>query len=200
MPSLDNPKHERFAQDLAKGRSLTEAAASADLSLDAFDKPPGFYVYFLIDPRSDSLFYVGKGKGARALAHAKEWERGEVTNGRKFSRLGEILGSGHKVEIKVLSAGMSELEALRLERGIIHRVGFEKLTNVSKGSFTDGEKALAAAKFALSRIFPISRSSPRCRGDITNQQRLEAYAEITGSLKAIVSKLEMELNPASLNV
>jgi hypothetical protein len=200
MPSLDNPRYERFAQDIAKGMPVTEAAASADLSLDAFDKPAGFYVYLLIDPRSDSLFYVGKGKGARALAHAKEWERGEVINGRKFSRVGEILGAGHKIEIKVLCAGMTELDALRLERGIIHRIGFEKLTNVSKGSFTDSEKALAAAKFALLHIFPVFRSSPRCLGDITNQQRLEAYVEITGSLKAIVSKLEMELNPASLNV
>ena len=29
-----------------------------------------YYVYGLIDPRNDSIFYVGKGKGKRYLDHA----------------------------------------------------------------------------------------------------------------------------------
>ncbi|XZE17522.1 hypothetical protein SH449x_002796 [Pirellulaceae bacterium SH449] len=32
----------------------------------------GFYVYLYIDPRDESVFYVGKGKGERALAHLKD--------------------------------------------------------------------------------------------------------------------------------
>ena len=32
----------------------------------------GYYVYLYIDPRDGSVFYVGKGKGERALSHLKD--------------------------------------------------------------------------------------------------------------------------------
>ncbi len=34
-----------------------------------------FYVYLLVDPRNGEVFYVGKGTGARPLAHGVEAAR-----------------------------------------------------------------------------------------------------------------------------
>ena len=31
-----------------------------------------FYVYALVDPRDDAVFYVGKGTGQRLLSHGRE--------------------------------------------------------------------------------------------------------------------------------
>jgi hypothetical protein len=33
-----------------------------------------FYVYALIDPRTDRVFYIGKGKGSRIYAHVEASE------------------------------------------------------------------------------------------------------------------------------
>ena len=39
----------------------------------------GHYVYLYVNPIDESIFYVGKGKGGRALAHLRADERQEVT-------------------------------------------------------------------------------------------------------------------------
>lgn len=193
VTGLENPRHEQFAQAIAQGVPVKDAALASGLELPEFDKPAGFYVYILVDPRSDELFYVGKGKADRALRHSKEWKNGQVVNARKFNRIGEIILSGHKVEVLVLDYGMSERSAFRLERGMIDRIGFERLTNVASGSFTENEKALAAAKHALAHISRVEWNKPRVRGDITNDERFAIYDSVVRDLRSIVAELETEL-------
>lgn len=55
--------------------------------------PSGFYVYELIDPRTDWVFYVGKGQGRRAWQHEQAVRRGDLSkNARKSAVISEIIG------------------------------------------------------------------------------------------------------------
>lgn len=51
-----------------------------------------FYVYNLIDPRDNSIFYVGKGKGNRMYKHEQYVLNNKLPNGNKvlFDKIMEI--------------------------------------------------------------------------------------------------------------
>lgn len=124
-----------------------------------------FYVYGLIDPRDDSLFYVGKGTGARCKSHWREWRRGQVVNGRKFERIGEI---GQEPSVKIFAEGLSEPAAFKLERELIalHR---DTLTNVAKGAHSVQERLLTETRELLKRVKPLrlwTRERPRTATDV----------------------------------
>jgi uncharacterized protein len=84
----------------------------------------GFYVYVYIDPRDDSVFYVGKGKGERALAHLKD-----STESDKVQRITELTKLGLTPRIDILRYGLSQQEALHVEAAAIELLGIESLTN-----------------------------------------------------------------------
>ncbi|HYC33126.1 MAG TPA: GIY-YIG nuclease family protein [Gemmatimonadales bacterium] len=89
-----------------------------------------FYVYALVDPRSDQPFYIGKGKGRRCLAHERE-ARG-TGDSMKLRRIRAIWSAGHQVVIRMLATALSEAEALDLERRTI-AARRPELTNISPG-------------------------------------------------------------------
>jgi hypothetical protein len=66
-----------------------------------------YYVYLLIDPRTNVPFYVGKGSGRRA----------------KVSRSRESIKIGVECEIKFVATSLSHIEALRLEIEQIRQYG-----------------------------------------------------------------------------
>lgn len=45
-----------------------------------------FYVYGLFDPKTNSCFYVGKGKGSRLFSHEKKVKRGSTTQNPHLDR------------------------------------------------------------------------------------------------------------------
>ena len=61
----------------------------------------GFYVYLYIDPRDEKIFYVGKGKGRRLLAHLSA--RGEA---RKARTLKALRKARLKPRLEVLAHGL----------------------------------------------------------------------------------------------
>jgi uncharacterized protein len=81
-----------------------------------------FYVYALKDPRRSPAqpFYIGKGIGTRAWDHALNVD--ETAKGR---RIREISASGSEVLVSVLSDGLSEMQALKLESELIAAFGTE---------------------------------------------------------------------------
>ena len=55
-----------------------------------------YYVYALIDPRDDSIFYVGKGMGLRLLSHGQEalLKADPGPRSGKVARIREIRAAG----------------------------------------------------------------------------------------------------------
>lgn len=98
-----------------------------------------FYVYGLVDPRSNQLFYVGKGSYRRAWSHTSLVKKGKSTNNRvKDSIIGKILKDGFEPEIKMFAKHLNETDALELEHQLILSYGnvYDKsgcLVNVCEG-------------------------------------------------------------------
>ena len=89
----------------------------------------GYYVYLYVDPRTHRPFYVGKGKGGRALAHLSQ--RAES---RKRRVLSELKRLGLELRIDVLAHALANEEtAYRIEAAVIDLLGLGELTNQVRG-------------------------------------------------------------------
>lgn len=91
-----------------------------------------------MDPRDNSIFYVGKGQGKRALSHTSEVN--VLINGKmkpesdKQQKILEINNSGNETKIKIIGRFETEEEAFSVESVLIHFVyGFDMLTNIQGG-------------------------------------------------------------------
>jgi hypothetical protein len=92
----------------------------------------GFYVYAYIDPRCDKIFYVGKGVGARAVAHLDD-----QNESGKVALIREIMAAGLTPRIDILAHGLrDDLEASRVEAALIEALGIDNLTNIVRGRFS----------------------------------------------------------------
>lgn len=92
-----------------------------------------YYVYVLVDPRDDLIFYVGKGTGQRLLAHGYEalLQADPGPRSGKVARIREVRNAGYEPRIDVVRHGLTEQEALLIEASLIDCVG--KLTNKVAG-------------------------------------------------------------------
>jgi hypothetical protein len=89
----------------------------------------GYYVYLYVNPLDHSIFYVGKGKGGRALAHLDDVEKRNVA---KTIRL--IRSAGAEPEIEILAHALPSAEvALQVEAAVIDALGIAGLGNVVRG-------------------------------------------------------------------
>ena len=70
-----------------------------------------WYVYFLIDPRTNEIFYVGKGTGKRCHCHVSDAKHGRGLNPAKERRINEILHAGFDVKVHIFQKFTSEAEA-----------------------------------------------------------------------------------------
>ena len=87
-----------------------------------------FYVYTLIDPISDKVFYVGKGKEDRVFDHEKE-----ETTKEKNNTIRSIQDKGYNVTRKIIHYGLTEKEAIAAEATLINFMGLNSLTNEVSG-------------------------------------------------------------------
>lgn len=81
-----------------------------------------YYVYILIDPRSNKPFYVGKGKKNRAMSHLKETIE-TTTNLRKYNKIQSILKAGLTPTILYHTVNVSESNAYDIESKLINQYG-----------------------------------------------------------------------------
>jgi hypothetical protein len=111
----------------------------------------GYYVYALCHPTTGQRFYVGKGKGDRALHHVRDCRSGKIYNGAKHNVISEILKSGLEPVIHIIADGLSESDAYRLEWLEIE-AGKDELTNIVHGSASRSEKWQAVSNKLLEEI------------------------------------------------
>jgi uncharacterized protein len=89
----------------------------------------GYYVYALVDPRDEAIFYVGKGKGNRCFAHLKCMKHSD-----KSERVAQIRKSGGQPRIDILAHALrSEKEAFTVESAVIDAIGLQHLANDVRG-------------------------------------------------------------------
>lgn len=108
-----------------------------------------FYVYELIDPRSDIVFYVGMGRGSRMYDHVTESKRSrhKWTNIIKCQRINSILRDGYDVKYNKCLIGVSRSRAVKKEQQLIDRYGLIVdgsgiLTNVRRSKQHHGDLPL----------------------------------------------------------
>ena len=88
------------------------------------------YVYLYLDPLTDEVFYVGKGKGQRALSHLEE-----ALNAQVAATIREIRDRGDEPRIEILVHGLPDGDtALRVEAAAIDLLGVKNLDNGVRGS------------------------------------------------------------------
>ena len=87
------------------------------------------YVYVYVDPDTDEVFYVGKGRGDRAFFHLDDTSETE-----KCARVRAIRARGREPIIEILAHGLpDEASAYRVEAAAIDLLGIDQLTNVVRG-------------------------------------------------------------------
>ena len=90
-----------------------------------------YYVYVLIDPRDNKIFYIGKGFGNRVFSHINE----AITNPSESEKLGIIRGiKKENLNVKhfIIRHGLEENEALIVESVMIDLLTFKDFTEVAK--------------------------------------------------------------------
>ena len=89
------------------------------------------YVYRIEDPRTGSTFYVGKGNGDRAFAHARQALTGE--DGLRYERIREIIAAGHTPRVIIHRHGLDDAVAHEVESALIDAYAHEDLANEVRG-------------------------------------------------------------------
>ena len=97
-----------------------------------------YYVYGLINPKTNLPFYIGKGKNNRAKTHLK-LSSNDTHNPAKRNMIESLISEGYDIEILYYHSNLSEEKAYILEKQLIKKFGREThdkngiLTNILEG-------------------------------------------------------------------
>ncbi len=95
-----------------------------------------YYVYGLIDPRDNKLFYIGKGTGNRVFEHERESLSSPDSEKLKLKTISDIKAAGLDVTKIIINSNLTESEAFAAEASLINAfnyIGDMKLTNIVAG-------------------------------------------------------------------
>lgn len=179
-------KLEQFAASYVEGGCASKAAAKSSITL--FERPPssGCYVYLLLCPEGQRILYVGKGTGRRMHMHVREVRSGVVTAAKKFKALHEFISLGETPKAVAVFTGLSGVDAFRMERRLIARIGVQNLANALPGQVSINERLLA--KLAWLR----TRRKPFCRWLIEHKpapEQIGIYAKHAEYMREIEKKV-----------
>lgn len=108
----------------------------------------GWYVYLLSDPRTDIVFYVGKGKGQRAFQHsaeAKDRADHPDLQKAKHERILGIQRAGHEVQIDVLRHALADESAAY----VVESAAIDLLQRLSPGTLLNAVAGHHSTKHGL---------------------------------------------------
>ncbi|WP_285824791.1 LEM-3-like GIY-YIG domain-containing protein [Schaedlerella arabinosiphila] len=113
----------------------------SELTLQKINQAGEYYVYGLIDPRNDRLFYIGKGTGNRVFHHVVESSKNPESEKEKLQTINSIEASGQHVKHILINWGLSEAEAFASEASLINLMNYISdihLSNIVAGHHTNG--------------------------------------------------------------
>lgn len=88
------------------------------------------YVYALVDPRTDKIFYIGKGADDRVFDHCN-FAIKEDAESLKLNLIREIIAEGQKVRHYILRHKLTNDEALIVESVLIDLLSYPEFNNES---------------------------------------------------------------------
>lgn len=131
MAKSDLKKIIYFFNEYRKCLDLKEAELNSKFVLSDFQKGiKGFYVYLLVNPITNKIFYVGKGSKNRATQHFKDYKKAKEKNIFKRKEFESFVKFGYKPIIKIVASNLEEQQALKIEKKIIKRL-YCSLSNIS---------------------------------------------------------------------
>ncbi|MDE6409327.1 MAG: endonuclease [Muribaculaceae bacterium] len=143
------------------------------------------YVYALIDPRDNRIFYVGKGTGNRVYQHAQAALVDDSQN-LKLSTIREIKGLGLDVKYYIIRHNLTEQEAYLVESSIIDLLtypAFNKeniLTNIVSGHHQWNEGIKTDEEINILYDCPKIEPNPGDRLLLVSQNKSYKQSKATG--------------------
>ena len=149
-------KRKSFVREYLKAQSASVAASLADVETSCVPPVNGYYVYALINPETDRIIYIGKGKGRRMFTHVREAKGSNIptTSLKKYKALRDLVEAGITPVETVLFCTDTEGEAYRLERGLISGIGLKNLSNSVPGAMCPAQRDKLRAEIYKSKIMP----------------------------------------------
>jgi len=89
-----------------------------------------YYVYILIDPRDNKIFYVGKGCGNRIFQHANDAIKSDKKSD-KLDLIRDIRTSGANVRYYIIRHGLTENDAYLVESVMIDFLTFKDFSFIA---------------------------------------------------------------------
>ncbi len=103
------------------------------------------YVYALVDPRTEEIFYIGKGSGAsRPFQHLKVDPK-DVESAKR-ERIIELKNLALEPRVDVLRYGLDDHSAREVEAAVIDTIGLHRLSNRNSGSDSSERGRLSASQ------------------------------------------------------
>lgn len=152
-----------------------------------------YYVYVYSHPDTRQPFYVGKGRGGRALAHL-DFEEAE---NEKQKIIEALRRQGRKPIIEIIQWGMSEDAAFAAEAALIQHIGLDQISNKVRGR--GGNKLHADFIEYIRRKTPLQRSVRQGEEMLVlsanrfyrnGMSRFELYDAVRGNLKVSESRVK----------
>lgn len=173
-------KQERFCEEYLMHQNIGLASM---LSKHILQNTPedGYFVYFLADPDSSTVFYVGKGKGRRPYNHLTDSATTKGANVKKREIIRRIHAVGNQVDIFYFATGLTEKAAYFTEKAVIKKIGRTNLTNISGG--TNKQTEADRARLILSRVKKLSTFCAENRPP----DQVELYLKIVRELKMMAA-------------
>lgn len=113
----------------------------SELTLQKLTQDGTYYVYGLIDPRDNTLFYIGKGSENRVFQHELESSMHPESEKKKLQIIKSIEDSGLSVKHIIIHAGLTESESFAAESALINLIKYlpeSKLVNEVAGHHSMG--------------------------------------------------------------
>ena len=108
--------------------------------MKTFPKLLKHYVYALVNPENEEIFYVGRGQNDRGLQHLKL--KTDENNSKKQTEIEAIRSKGLEPRLEILRYGLEKETAIEVEAAIIDTIGIAKLTNQYRGDDTSRGRGL----------------------------------------------------------